>query len=165
RGQPFELPAHASAKALDLGEWRARDGDEGNVAMREMHGHAVDVVGHVRAARAALFRARRQHEVLDQELPAAVEQIAERLPAVRPVEGVLFVDTNPGQLPAQLRDLVAAPRQVLLGGEQIAPRFEPGIACYGWMYRHDGSPFMARFRSRHSRGGLPDIDREIDLTR
>jgi hypothetical protein len=96
RGQPLELPAHASAKALDLGERRARDSDEGDVAMREVHGHAVGVVGHVRATRAALLRARRKHEVLHHKLVAAVEQIGEQLSAVGPLEGVLFVDLNPG---------------------------------------------------------------------
>jgi hypothetical protein len=58
------LPAHAPTKALDLGERRARDCDEGNVAMRQVHGHAVDVVGHVGAPLAAYFRARLEHEVL-----------------------------------------------------------------------------------------------------
>ena len=96
--------------------------------MREMRDHAVGVVGHVGAARAALLPARREHEVLHDELAAAVEQIGERLPAVGPIEDVRLVDADPGQLPAQLRDLVAAPRQVLLGGEQIAPRFQPLVA-------------------------------------
>ena len=46
--------------------------------MRQVHVHAVGVVGHVRAARAALLLTRREHEVLNQKLVAAVEQIGER---------------------------------------------------------------------------------------
>ena len=104
--------------------------------MREMHGHAVGVVGHVGTARAALLRARREHEVLHHKLMAAVEQIGQCLSAVGPLEDVLFVDLNPGQLPAQLRNLVTAPRQILLGGQEIAPRFQPLLARYGHVCRH-----------------------------
>ena len=163
RGHPLEAPAHASAEALDLGERRARDGDEGDVAMGEMHGHAVGVVGHVGAARAALLPARREHEVLHQELVAAGEQIGQRLPAVRPIEGVRLVDANPRQLPAQLRDVVAAPRQVLFGGEQIAPRFQPlapvlrlRVPSFYRSFGYPGCPLR-------SCDGLPGVDREIDL--
>src|SRR6266568_3127630 len=116
--------------------------------MREMHGHSIGVVGHEGAARADLILTRREHEVLDQKLAAALEQIGEPLPAAGPLEGVLLVDADPRQLAAQPRDLIAAPRQVLFGGEQIAPRLEPGFACCGRMCRHDVYPFMARFRSR-----------------
>src|SRR5580704_12590812 len=122
-------PWRGRAKTLDLGERRARDGHERDVAMREMHGDAVGVVGHERATRATLLRARREHEVLHHELAAAVEQTGKRLPAVGPVEGVRLVDADPGKLPAQLSDLIAAPRQVLLGGKQIASRLKPSIPC------------------------------------
>ena len=78
RRHPLELPAHALAKALDLGQRRARDDQQRDVAMRQVHVHAVDVVGHERAARAALLPARAEHEVLHQQLAAAFEQVGER---------------------------------------------------------------------------------------
>ena len=45
RGYPLESPAEALGKGLQLGERRARDGGEGNVALTEMGGDAVEVVG------------------------------------------------------------------------------------------------------------------------
>src|SRR5215475_13520273 len=124
--------------------------------MGEMRDHTVWMVGHVGTARAALLRTRREHEVLHYKLVAAVEQIGQPLSAPRPLEDVLFVYLNPGQLPTQLRNLITAPRQILLGGQEIAPHFEPLLARYRHMCRHWMSPFMGR--------RLPDADREIDLS-
>jgi hypothetical protein len=41
---------------------------------------------------------------------------------------VFLVEFAPGQLPAELRDLIATPSQILLGGEKIASGFEPFFA-------------------------------------
>lgn len=77
--------------------------------MRQVHSHAVDVVGHVGAPLAAYFRARLEHEVLHQELVAAVKPVGERLPAIGPVEDIRLVDGHPGQSLTQPRDVIAAP--------------------------------------------------------
>jgi hypothetical protein len=45
RGYPFKSPAEALGEGLQLGERRARDGGEGDVALAEMGGDAVEVVG------------------------------------------------------------------------------------------------------------------------
>ena len=69
---------------------------------------------------------RHEHEVLHHET-AAAEQIGK---ALRPS------GTDPGKLPAQLSDLIAAPRQVLFGGKQIASRLKPSTsALIGWPVR------------------------------
>src|SRR6185503_12782529 len=137
-------PAHAAAETRDLGERRARDRDHRRVARGKMRHHAVGVVGHVGAALAARLPARRQHELLHDELRAAAEQVGERGTAVRPVEDIRLVDAHPGQLPAQARDLVGAARQVLLGGEQVTARVEPLVARSGAMRGHVFLPFRAR---------------------
>ena len=103
RRDPVELPAHALPEALDLGQRRARDGHERDVAVRQVHEHAVGVVGHVRAARAALLPARPEHEVLHQQLAPAVEQLGERAPALGRVEDVVLGDALPGQRAALAR--------------------------------------------------------------
>lgn len=72
---------------------------------------AVAVVNHEGAARATLLPPWSGHEVLHQQLPATFEQFGERAPTLGRVEDVVLVDADPGQLPAQLRDLVAPPRQ------------------------------------------------------
>src|SRR6266567_1429172 len=92
--------------------------------MREMHGHCVGVVGHERAAWAALLLTRREHEVLNQKLAAAVEQIGEPLPAAAPLEGVLLVDADPRQLAgaAARPDRCAASSPFRRRADRAAPR-------------------------------------------
>src|SRR6185369_2897520 len=65
RGDPIESPTHPSAEALDLAVGCTRDRNEGDIALRQMRGHAVGMVGHVGTALAAFLPAWRQHEVLD----------------------------------------------------------------------------------------------------
>ena len=52
-------------EGLELGERRARDRDEGDVALREVDDDAVEVVGPERAALAAGLPLGREHEVVD----------------------------------------------------------------------------------------------------
>ena len=65
--------------------------------MLDVHQGSLDVVGFERAADAAFVPARPEHEVLDDELAAAVEQIGQRLLALRRVEQIGLVDLDPGQ--------------------------------------------------------------------
>ena len=73
-----------------------------------MHGGAVEMIGEERAARAAFLPAGTEHEVIDEQLAAAAEQVGERLLAAGPVEHVALVDLNPGQFAALPAELVAA---------------------------------------------------------
>src|SRR4051812_50077475 len=59
---------------------------------------AVDGVGHRRAGRAAGLVAGAEHEVVDEQLAAAVEQLRQRARAFVRLEAVLLFDANPGQL-------------------------------------------------------------------
>jgi hypothetical protein len=86
-------------------------------------------------------------------LRAAIKQLGKRLAAI-------WSDPDPGQLSTQPGDLVAAPRQVFLGSEQIEPRFQPLLACHDRMCRHPLSPFAVHGADRV---GLLGVDREIDL--
>ena len=89
--------------------------------MRQVHGHAVGVVGHVRSSSCSPVPARREHEVLHQELAGGPSnKSASVCRPSGPSKTYVLVDAHPGQSLAQPRDVVAAPRQVLLGGEQIA---------------------------------------------
>ena len=64
--------------------------------MLEMLPRRVDMIGDERAAAAHMVRARGQHEMIDGELTAAIEQICQGLPPVRCIERVDLLDLDPG---------------------------------------------------------------------
>ena len=104
-----------------------------------MHGRTVEVVGEVGAALAALLPARREHEVVDDQLAAPGEQVGQGLPAVGAVEPVGLIDTLPGQLPAPRAEAVAPAGELLLLGQQRRARGQPLLVGYD-LVLHPGSP-------------------------
>src|ERR1041385_1946744 len=93
-----------------------------------MRKDAVDAVGHRRARRAADLVARPEHEVVDQQLGATVEELAARLLAVVGVEAVFLLDRHPRQLASLPRELVAEARVLLLADEQLLAGGSPLLA-------------------------------------
>jgi hypothetical protein len=61
-----------------------------------VHHDGVEVVGPERADATAGLVLRVEHEVVDEELAAAVEQLGQRLLAVGAVEHVFLLDALPG---------------------------------------------------------------------
>ena len=122
---PLELPAHALLEGLDLGERRARDDDERDVVRVEVRQHAVDAVAEERAADAAFAPAGAEHEVVDDQLAAAVEEVGERLAAVRAVEDILLLDSLPRQFAALSGEGFALPGEGFFLAQQLAARGEP----------------------------------------
>ena len=57
----------------------------------------IDMIGDEGAALAYVIGTRRQHEVIDGELAAALEQICKRALAFRPFEDIGLLDFDPGQ--------------------------------------------------------------------
>jgi hypothetical protein len=96
------------------------------------------------AARTAVGRIRAEHEVIDEQLGAPVEELGERLGAGFSVEGVFGLDWNPRQRLALLGKLIAELRQLLLALEQLAPRDQPLLP---------GSDLVLRHRVPPRRGG------------
>src|SRR5690349_19853329 len=96
--------------------------------MLEMDHRAAEPVRDGRTRRAAGDVLGPEHEVVDEQLRAAAEQVGERRRAVRRLELIVLVDGDPGQLLAAPGDLVAAARQLLLGLEQVEPRGQPLLA-------------------------------------
>jgi len=74
----------------------------------EMDGKTVEAVSDRRAGLAAGGVVGAEHEMVNEQLRAAPKQVGERGAAFVGVEAVLLVDLNPGQLPAPVRQLVAA---------------------------------------------------------
>ena len=75
RRHPRKAPAHAPLEGLDLGERRAGDGDERHVALGEVDVGAVEMIGEEGATRTAFLPVRAEHEMVDDELASAVEQL------------------------------------------------------------------------------------------
>ena len=108
---------------------RARDGHQRDVALGEVHIHAVAVVSHEGAARTTLLPPRGEHEVLHQQLPAIFEQLGECAPALGRVENVVLIDAHPRQRAALAGYLVAQARQLLFVRQQrlaLGNPFVPG---------------------------------------
>lgn len=78
-----------------------------HIVMFEMRDDTDHVIREERAANAAFFPVRSHHEVIDDQLAAAVEQIGEGLTALRRIEHVGLIDLHPRQRAAFARKLVA----------------------------------------------------------
>jgi hypothetical protein len=105
--------------------------------IREVHRDAIVPIGNGRTRRTPRLVIRSEHEVIDQELCAAGEQVRERRRTLLCFEPIILVDAHPGQRLALARQLVAAAGELLLGLEQLEPRLQPLLArsldvCSHW---------------------------------
>src|SRR5262249_20264682 len=82
RGDPRDRPPHALSIGLDLGDRRARHDRERGVARVEM-GEVADLIDEHRAAGTAGIPRRTEHEVVEDELAASLEELGESPRAVR----------------------------------------------------------------------------------
>lgn len=89
--------SHALAVGLDLGEWSTRDPYQAHIVMLEMHQRAFDMIGSEGTADAARFPTGAEHEVMDDQLAAPVEQIGERHVATERIEDIFLLDLHPRQ--------------------------------------------------------------------
>jgi hypothetical protein len=83
---PLKLPAHAFLEGFDLVERSARNHRERGIAIGQVHGRTVEMIRHVRTAWAALLPAWTEHEVVHNELAAAIEKIGQRYLALARIE-------------------------------------------------------------------------------
>ena len=124
-GGPREGPTHPLFVCLELRERGARDGPEHDVVVGEMDGDAVEAVGDGGTGGAAGGVIGAKHEMVNEKLGAAAEQIGERTGAGVSLEAVFHVDPDPGEFLALFRQLVAAVGVFFLGGEKFFPCGEP----------------------------------------
>src|SRR5262249_45091181 len=89
---------------------------------------AVHAVGDRRARRTTRRVGRAEHEVIDEELRAAIEQLGEDLLARLGLETILLLELDPGQLAARPGELVAEPGMLLLTREQRLAGSDPLFA-------------------------------------
>src|SRR5438034_8928103 len=85
-----------SSDLFDLGNGRAGNCREGDVALCQVHKGWVRMVHVEGAARAGFLPLRTEHKVIDDELAFAVEEIGERFLAAGGIENVVLFDLDPG---------------------------------------------------------------------
>src|SRR5260221_54254 len=159
RRHPFEFPAHAFLVGLDLGKRRARDDDQRYIALCEMSHRAIEMISKQRAARAALHPAGTKHEVIDDELAFAAEEVGQRFLPLRPCECIVLFDLDPRQSAPRLAQLVACLGKFLFFREQRLARSQPFALRNDFML-HGMSPTMllvvssSRYRRRLVRSEL-----------
>ena len=128
-----------------------RDGDERHVALIQMRHNAVKIVGPKRAAFAAGLPIGTKHEMVDDKLTAAAEQLPKCLLPFGALEYILLGDAHPRQIPARLAQLIAQTREFLLLGENLLARLYPCFWRYDLMIGHahfSSRDLTARFRPR-----------------
>ncbi|MNH28546.1 hypothetical protein D3C79_887220 [compost metagenome] len=89
---------------------------------------AVEVVGQERAAAAAFAPALGEHEVVDQQLAAAGEQVGQAQVPMRAFEAVGLLDPYPGQGAAGPAEFVTLMGQGLFMQQQLSAGTEPFAA-------------------------------------
>jgi hypothetical protein len=136
------VPAHALLERFDLGQRRSRNRHQRHVVMLEMDESAVDVIGLERAADAAFLPSRAEHEMIDDQLAASIEEVGERLLAVRPIEQIGLFDPDPGQLAALPCHLVADLGQRLLMRQMRLARDQPFFPRDDFLRVHEISPLV-----------------------
>jgi hypothetical protein len=149
---PLEAPAHAALEFLDLRQRRPRHDDKGDVALPEVDRGAVEMIGKQRTAWAALLPAGAEHEVINDQLTLAAEQIGQGLFARRRIEHIISVHLFPRQLAALLAQGVACPGKSLFLGEVGLARRDPFIVAddpVRFHLRLHVLPPCGLFRRRH----------------
>ena len=114
----FKTLAHPIPVGKQLLERSARGADQGDVARLQVDDLRVERVGDRGADGAAGLIGRAEHEVVDEQLRAPVEELGQGLGAVGGLEAVLLLDRHPGELPPFAGKLVVAARELLLLLEQ-----------------------------------------------
>src|SRR6266702_4291309 len=108
----------------------------------------VEAVRGERAPRTARIRPaldrRAEHEVVDEQLRATVEEVDQRLRPVVGLEAVVLLDRDPGQRLPPAGELVAPAGELLLLSQELGPRSEPLLARAYGMVRHVGSLHVSR---------------------
>ena len=105
--------------------------------MRQMPIGAIEMIGQIGAAFATLLPAWTEHEMINDQLTAAVEQIGQCFFAIRALEHVLLVDLDHWQLAPRCAQRISLAREFLFQSQQIFPRHEP------FLFRYD---FSIQFR-------------------
>src|SRR5436190_18851634 len=115
-----------------------------------MREHPVEAVGRRRAGRTASRVAGPEHEVVDDQLRAPVEQLRECARAFARIEAIHLLHLYPRQLASQFRQLVTEPGVLLLPSEQRLSRGQPPLACSDLVITHRWPPLVRASKARRA---------------
>ena len=146
-GGPGEGPAHAFFVGEEFGEWGAGDAGEGDVVVGEVGDEVVEAVGDGGAGDAAGGVVGAEHEMVDEELGATLEEIGECGGAGVGFEVVGFFDFYPGELLAFLGEFVAAAGEIFVFLEEGEAGGEPFFVGGGGVVDFFGVGFVVMGRS------------------
>src|SRR5437763_4391269 len=107
--------------------------------MRQMPIRAVKMIGQIGAAFATLFPARTEHEMINNQLAAALEQISQRLFSVWAIKHIFLLDLDHREFAASGTKRVALARELLFPRQQILPSDQP------LTFRYDFCMFVCYF--------------------
>src|SRR2546430_1146490 len=107
--------------------------------MRQMPIHAVKMIGQIGAAFATLFPARTEHEMINNQLAAALEQISQRLFSVWAIKHIFLLDLDYREFAPSGTKRVALARELLFPRQQILPSDQP------LTFRYDFCLFVCYF--------------------
>ena len=112
--------------------------------MFEVRERAFNVVDLERAAHAALLPSGAVHEMFDDQLATSVEEIGERLFALRTIEQVILLDLDPRQRAPLGAQLIAQPREFFFLDQVLPARCEPLILGYDSVVLHGSISLVLR---------------------
>ena len=107
-----------------LGEGREGDRHERDVPMPQVDLRILEVIGDEATALAARLPARIEHEVVDDQLAASVEQLGQRDLTIGSLEHVIL-NLDGGHALAPNGQRVPGPAEFLLGSEQLHASLHP----------------------------------------
>src|SRR5436190_10880850 len=107
--------------------------------MRQMPIGAIKMIGQIGAALATFFPARTEHKVIDDQLAASLEQIAQRFFSLWSLKRVPFLDFHHRELAPRCTECVALACELLFPGQQIPSSNQP------LSFRYDFRLFVCYF--------------------
>jgi hypothetical protein len=143
-GDPADAPAHPFPEGEELLERGAGDEQQSGVPGLQVRHLRAERVRDRRADGAARVVRRAEHEVVDEQLGPAVEEIGEALSAVLALEPVVLLDRDPGQLAPLAGQLIAAACELFLLLEQLVALRPPLVLR--------GDPVIGHQRASYSLG-------------
>ena len=128
-GIPRNRPAQALLVGRDLLHRRTGDEHKGGLARVQVFHVRRDLIAEEAAVFASLLPLGGEHEVVDDELAAAVEEVAERQGTVRTGELVVLIDFHHGQFTALLHQFVGLPGEFFFFGQKVQSGLTPFVVA------------------------------------
>src|SRR5262249_33620934 len=118
-------PVHPRLEGFKLRKRGAGNKNQCGVAGMQTGRTGGDVVNQIRAARAAIVPGGIEHEMVDNQLAAPVEQVEQTRLAIWPFEGVFLLDLDHRQPASFSIELVPRTGGFLFFAEQLRASSEP----------------------------------------